>query len=55
MQELRPEYVAVWVAGGMMLAGQKRTGEGRQALETAVVLGLRSPKVRDLLAGKWLA
>jgi tetratricopeptide (TPR) repeat protein len=52
MQERRPEWFAVWVARGMVLAGQKLTGEARQALETAVALGARSPEVRDLLAGK---
>ena len=52
VQERRPEWFAVWVARGMVLAGQKLTGEARQALETAVALGARSPEVRDLLAGK---
>jgi Flp pilus assembly protein TadD len=52
VQEGRPERSAVWVALGMVLAGQKLTGEARQALETAVALGARSPEVRDLLAGK---
>jgi tetratricopeptide (TPR) repeat protein len=52
VQERRPEWFAVWVTRGMVLAGQKRTGEARQAMETAVALGARSPEVRDLLAGK---
>jgi len=54
VQERRPEWFAGWVARGMMLAGQKLTAEARQALETAVALGARSPEVRDVLAGKLL-
>ena len=52
VQERRPEWFALWVARGMVLAGQKLTGEARHALETAVALGARSPEVHDLLAGK---
>jgi tetratricopeptide (TPR) repeat protein len=52
VQERRPEWFAVWVARGMMRAGQKVTDEARQALETAVALGAHSPEVRDVLAGK---
>ena len=52
VQERRPEWFAVWVVRGMLLAGQKLTSEARQALETAMALGARSPEVRDLVAGK---
>jgi tetratricopeptide (TPR) repeat protein len=52
VQNRRPEWFAVWVARGAMLAAHDRSSEARQALETAVALGARSPEVRDLLAGK---
>lgn len=55
LQERRPEWFAVWVARGMMMAGRGQAGEARQALETAVALGARSPEVRDVLAGKGAA
>jgi Flp pilus assembly protein TadD len=52
VQNRRPEWFAVWVARGMILAAHQRSSEARQALETAVALGARSPEVRDLAAGK---
>jgi tetratricopeptide (TPR) repeat protein len=55
VQNRRPEWFAVWVARGMMAAAHNRPGEARQAAETAVALGARSPEVRDLAAGKRVA
>ena len=52
VQERRPEWFAVWVARGMMLAGHGHGEEARKLLETASALGARSPEVRDVLAGK---
>ena len=52
LQNRRPEWFAVWVARGVMLAAHNQASESRRALETAVALGARSPEVRDLLAGK---
>jgi Flp pilus assembly protein TadD len=52
VQNRRPEWFAVWVARGMMLALHQQSGEARQALGTAAALGARSPEVRDVLAGK---
>jgi tetratricopeptide (TPR) repeat protein len=52
VQNRRPEWFAVWVARGMMLAAHDQTSEARQSLETAVALGARSPEVRNVLAGK---
>jgi tetratricopeptide (TPR) repeat protein len=52
VQNRRPEWFAVWVARGFMLAAHNQSGEARHTLETAVALGARSPQVRDLLAGK---
>ncbi len=52
VQERRPEWFAVWVARGMMLAGHGQAEEARKSLEMAVALGARSPEVRDVLAGK---
>ena len=51
IQTRRPEWFAIWVARGMILAARKQPAEARQALETAVALGSRSPEVRDTLAG----
>ena len=52
IQNRRPEWFAVWVARGMIFAAHKQPAEARQALETAIALGARSPEVRDVLAGK---
>ena len=52
VQNRRPEWFAVWVARGAILSAHHQARESRQALETAVALGARSPEVRDLLAGK---
>jgi tetratricopeptide (TPR) repeat protein len=52
VQNRRPEWFAVWVARGVMLAAHNQGSESRRALETALALGARSPYVRDLLAGK---
>jgi tetratricopeptide (TPR) repeat protein len=45
-----PEWSAVWLAHGMILHTHQRYEEARQALETAVELGARSPETYFYLA-----
>ena len=45
-----PEWSAVWLAHGMILNSRQRYEEARQALETAVELGARSPEAYFYLA-----
>ena len=50
IQNRWPEWHAGWVAQGVILATHQRLEEARQALETAVALGARSPEAYYYLA-----
>ena len=50
IQHRWPELAAAWVARGMIHAAHARYAEARQALETAISLGARSPEVLAHLA-----
>lgn len=50
IQSRWPEWHAVWVAQGVILASQKRFEDARQALETAVTFGARGPETYYYLA-----
>ena len=45
-----PEWPGVWLANGIILATHRHYEEARQALETAVALGARSPETYYFLA-----
>jgi predicted Zn-dependent protease len=45
-----PEWSTVWTAHGIILSSHQRYEEARQALETAVSLGARSPEAYFFLA-----
>jgi predicted Zn-dependent protease len=50
IQNRWPEWSAVWLAHGIILDTHQRYEEARQALETAVALGARSPETYFYLA-----
>jgi len=50
IQNRWPEWHAGWVAHGIILSTHRRFEEARQALETAVALGARSPEAYYYLA-----
>ncbi len=50
IQNRWPEWHVGWVAHGIILAAHRRFEEARQALETAVALGARSPEAYYYLA-----
>jgi Flp pilus assembly protein TadD len=50
IQNRWPEWHAGWVARGIILGTHKHFEEARQALETAVALGARSPEAYSYLA-----
>jgi tetratricopeptide (TPR) repeat protein len=50
MQNRWPEWHAIWVARGVVLETHQHFDEARQALETAVALGARSPEAYYYLA-----
>jgi tetratricopeptide (TPR) repeat protein len=47
LQSRWPEWAPAWVAHGIIMAAHQKSEEGRQALETAVALGARSPEIRS--------
>jgi len=49
LQARWPEWHPAWVAHGIILSAHQKSEEGRQALDTAVALGARSPEVRIAL------
>ena len=50
VQNRWPEWPSVWLAHGIVLAAHQHYEEARQALETAVALGARSPETYYFLA-----
>lgn len=54
MQSRWPEWHAIWVAHGVILATHQHFEQARQALETAVSLGARSPEAYYYLADSTL-
>jgi superkiller protein 3 len=50
VQRRWPEFAPAWVARGMIHAAHEQYGAARQALETAVALGARSPEALAHLA-----
>jgi protein SCO1/2 len=54
MQNWWPEWHAIWVAHGVILAAHQHFEQARQALETAVSLGARSPETYYYLADSTL-
>jgi tetratricopeptide (TPR) repeat protein len=50
IQNRWPEWSTAWLAHGIILDSRKRYEEARQALETAVALGARSPEAYFYLA-----
>jgi tetratricopeptide (TPR) repeat protein len=49
LQARWPEWHPAWVADGIILAAHQKSAEARQALETAMALGARSPEIRTAL------
>ena len=54
IQKRWPEWSAVWVAHGIVLDTHRHYEEAREALETAVTLGARSPETYFYLADSTL-
>jgi tetratricopeptide (TPR) repeat protein len=50
IQNRWPEWSAVWVANGILLAAHRHCDQARQALETAITLGARGPETYYFLA-----